>query len=475
MPRYRSFREIRQALDDRTTSCERIVSHYLDNIRETKHLNVYLDVYADEAIARARLVDHKILTGKSGVLAGMVVSIKDLICYENHPVEAASNILQGFISTFSATAVERLLAEDAIIIGRVNCDEFGMGSSNEHSAYGPVLNSIDNNRVPGGSSGGSAVAVQADLCTASLGTDTGGSVRQPAAFCNVIGLKPTYSRVSRYGQVAFASSFDTIGIITNTVEDNALILEVIAGDDGQDSTASRQYVEKYTRLLFENRPLKIAWFEEILEDGVLEPEVRTNFELTLDYLAESGHQIEKEQFPLMKYMLPAYYILSTAEASSNLARYDGVRYGYRCVDGMNVDDMYEQSRTDGFGEEVKRRILIGTFVLSADHQDAYYAQAQKVRRLVCNKTRELFKIFDFIVLPSAPETAFIIGQRKKAPLEMYSSDLFTVHASIAGLPAISIPNGSDSSGLPIGLQVMADYFRESSLYAFSHWYLEAKK
>ncbi len=471
MDRYRSFKRIRKDLRGRNTTCERIVSHYLNNIREKSHLNAFLEVFDEEALARAREIDKKLSKGKAGRLAGMVIGLKDLLCYKDHKIRASSKILDGFESQFTSTAVQRLLDEDAIIIGSLNNDEFGMGSSNENSAFGPVLNDIDNSRVPGGSSGGSAVAVQANLCTAALGTDTGGSVRQPAAFCGVIGLKPTYSRISRWGLIAYASSFDTIGTLTNTVEDSALLLEIMAGKDEFDSTVYQGPVPAFSRNLEDEKSYRIAWFDEVLNNEGLHREVRDNFVETLQELKGAGHTVEKVQFPLLKYVLPTYYILITAEASSNLSRYDGVRYGYRSPNTEDLESMYKKSRMEGFGEEVKRRIMLGTFVLSASYYDAFYTKAQKVRRLIRDETQKILDNYDLIVLPTAPTTAFKQGEHNKNPLEMYLADLFTVQASVSGIPAISIPNGTDSEGLPIGLQLMAGQFQEQKLFSFAQSFL----
>lgn len=471
MKDFRSFSSIHTSLLRGEISCREVVRHYLHNIREHEHLNVFLDVYAEEALAHAEKVDQKVSRGSAGRLAGMVIGLKDVLCLQDHPLQAGSKILDNFHAQFTGTAVQRLLDEDAIIIGRQNCDEFAMGSSNENSAFGPTKNAADPTRVPGGSSGASAVAVQANLCTAALGSDTGGSVRQPAAFCGVVGLKPTYSRISRYGLLAYASSFDTIGIFTNNIEDNALLLEIIAGQDEYDSTVSRKPVEPYSQKLRYDRLAKVAYISETLDNDGLNPEVRQKTLDAIHLLQEEGHQVEAVHFPLLKYLLPTYYILTMAEASSNLSRYDGVKYGYRTPHAHNLEVMYKKSRSEAFGEEVKRRIMLGTFVLSASYYDAYYTKAQKVRRLLQEATLRILGEYDFIVLPTTPTTAFKIGETS-SPLEMYLADLFTVQASIAGVPAISIPNGTDSEGLPIGLQLMTANFKEADLFAFSNYLLE---
>jgi aspartyl-tRNA(Asn)/glutamyl-tRNA(Gln) amidotransferase subunit A len=446
--------------------------HYLSNIKAKAHLNVFLDVYEAEALSQAEEVDRKIASGTQGRLAGMVVGIKDVISYRDHGLQAGSRILDGFVAQFDATVVQRLLAEDAIIIGRQNCDEFAMGSSNENSAFGPVLNEADPERVPGGSSGGSAVAVQADMCLASLGSDTGGSVRQPAAFCGVVGLKPTYSRISRWGLIAYASSFDTIGIISHSVADAALLLEVIAGKDEFDSTVSQRDVPPYSRQLQLDRKPRIAYIRETVQSTGLNNEIRENILRNIYWLKEHGHQVEEVDFPLLEYILPTYYILITAEASSNLSRYDGVKYGYRTPREDVIENMYKKTRSVAFGEEVKRRIMLGTFVLSADYYDAYYTKAQKVRRLIKEKTDQIFAEYDFLILPTTPTTAFKLGENTADPLKMYLADIYSVQANVAGIPAISIPAGTDRQGLPIGLQIMANRFDEARMLAFAQYLMQ---
>jgi len=464
---HTSLARIQQDLQSGKTTFRKIVEHYLGNIRNNAHLNCFLEVYEDEALARAAKIDKKIQDKQAGKLAGLVVALKDVLCFTGHKLQASSKILEGFESQFSATAVERLIKEDAIIIGRNNCDEFAMGSSNENSAYDPVLNNIDNERVPGGSSGGSAVSVQADMCLAALGTDTGGSIRQPAAFCGLVGMKPTYSRISRHGLLSYASSFDVIGILSRNVDDNARVLSVIAGKDNFDSTVSSRPTENYESNLRHEGNVKIAYLNEIFENKAVQPEIKKSFEDSLERLRSMGHRVRGIDFPLLDYVLPTYYILTTAEASSNLARYDGVKYGCRTdtIDGL--ESMYKRSRTEGFGEEVRRRILLGTFVLSASYYDAYYTKAQKVRRLIRDATIQLFKEYEFIVLPTTPSTAFKLGEHSDNPLEMYTADLLTVQASISGIPSISLPVNTNEKGLPVGLQIMANEFEEKKLLAFS--------
>jgi aspartyl-tRNA(Asn)/glutamyl-tRNA(Gln) amidotransferase subunit A len=470
---YATFRETRNDLERGSITCTQLVRFYLENIRQKKHLNAFLSVYEEEALKRASEIDLKLKAGQAGKLAGLVVGIKDVLAFAEHPLQAGSRILDGFFSQFNATAVQRLLDEDAIIIGRQNCDEFAMGSSNESSAFGPTLNDIDNTRVPGGSSGGSAVAVQADMCRVSLGSDTGGSVRQPAAFCGIVGLKPTYSRISRHGLIAYGSSFDCIGVFGKSVEDVALVLEVIAGPDEFDSTVSRKAVPKYTEMLLDApKKYRVAYMREIDNPDGLQPEIREAIQNKIARLKEHGHTVEVIDFPLQEYVLPTYYILATAEASSNLSRFDGVRYGYRSPNTTDLSSMYKKSRSEGFGKEVQRRILLGTFVLSASYYDAYYTKAQKVRRMIREKTKEILKNFDFILMPITPTTAFKLGEHTDNPLEMYLADLFSVQANVVGVPAIALPCGEDKQGLPIGLQVIADDFEESKLLHFSDFLIK---
>ena len=469
MTAFQSFNEVQNALNNDTTNVVDITKTYLQNIAENQHLNAFIEVYSDEVLEQARLVDEKLANCSAGKLAGMVVGIKDNLCYKNHKVSASSKILDGFESLFTATSVQRLVDEDAIIIGRLNCDEFAMGSANENTIYGTVKNPLDNSKVAGGSSGGSAAAVAAGLCLAALGSDTGGSIRQPAAFCGIVGLKPTYARVSRYGLIAYASSFDQIGPLTNNVSDAALILEVIAGKDDFDSTVSKKDVDNYSTAKFDDKPKKIAYISECLNRKGLDPEVKEFIENKIDKLKSEGHIVEPISFPYLDLLVPTYYVLTTAEASSNLARFDGVHYGYRSENITDLESTYINSRTEGFGEEVKRRIMLGTFVLSAGYHDAYFTKAQKIRRLIKDKTNEMFEEYDFVVSPTTPHTPFEIGKKQTDPTVMYLEDIFTVQANLAGNPAISLPLGKHSNGLPIGLHLMADNFKEADLFAFSKY------
>ncbi len=472
MKRYNSLTEVRKDLSEGKISCRSLTEYYLKNIEAKAHLNAYVEVYASEALATADIVDAKIKAGTAGKLAGMVVGLKDVLCHKDHGLQASSKILQGFVSQFNGTAVERLIQEDAIIIGRQSCDEFAMGSSNENSAFGPVKNDIDNTRVPGGSSGGSAVGVQADTCLVSLGSDTGGSVRQPAAFCDIIGFKPTYSRISRYGLIAYASSFDSIGIMARSIEDTALMLEVIAGADEFDSTVSSKPVPNYSAELSFSGKVKICYLKEAIESEGVAKEIRVATQNKIDQLKKDGHTVEAVEFPLLDYILPTYYILTTAEASSNLSRFDGVKYGYRSPNGTDLESMYKKTRSEGFGKEVQKRIMLGTFVLSAGFYDAYYTKAQKVRRLIREYTEKLLSEYDFMLLPTTTTTAFKIGDHQSDPIAMYLADIFTVPANLAGIPAISIPNGKDAEGLSIGLQLMGREFEEAKLLAFSNYLLK---
>ena len=470
MTDYRSFAAIQTDLRRGAISCRQLVEHYLTRIAEQTHLNAFTEVYADKSLSRADAIDQRLAAGTAGRLAGMVIGIKDVLCYADHGLRAGSRILDNFTAQFTATAVERLLAEDVIIIGRQNCDEFAMGSSNENSAFGPALNAADPTRVPGGSSGGSAVAVQAGLCLASIGSDTGGSVRQPAAFCGVVGLKPTYGRISRWGLIAYASSFDCIGPIANNLDDAALLLEIMAGPDDFDSTVSSQPVDAYSAPspAGQTTPLRIAYLRDGVESEGVDPAVRAATQHKLDALRAAGHQVEPVDIALLKYLLPTYYILTTAEASSNLSRFDGVRYGYRSATTPDLLSLYKKSRTEGFGAEVRRRILLGTFVLSASYYDAYYTKAQRVRRLVQQAMETLFSQYDVLLTPTAPTVAYRLGEKTSDPLQMYLGDIFTVLANVTGYPAVSIPNGSDAESagkpaMPIGLQLMTPPFSEAKL------------
>jgi aspartyl-tRNA(Asn)/glutamyl-tRNA(Gln) amidotransferase subunit A len=466
---FSSFNETQIALSSGFTNCVEITRSYLDTIIKHSHLNAFIEVFEEEALISASDIDDRIKLGKAGRLAGMVIGIKDNICYKNHTLTASSKMLESFESLFTATSIQRLLDEDAIIIGRLNCDEFAMGSANENTIHGPVKNPLDDTKVAGGSSGGAAAAVSAGLCLAALGSDTGGSIRQPAAFCGVVGVKPTYSRVSRHGLIAYASSFDQIGPITNNVEDAALILEVISGRDDFDSTVSTKKVEMYSKVRPDEKPRKIAYIQDCLDREGVDVEVKRFIEEEIIKLKNEGHSVEAISFPYINLLVPTYYVLTTAEASSNLARFDGVHYGYRSSIISDLESTYVNSRTEGFGDEVKRRIMLGTFVLSTGYHDAYFTKAQKIRRLIQEATNKMFENYDFIISPTTPHTAFKIGQKYKDPTVMYLEDIFTAQANLSGNPAISLPLGKHSNGLPIGLHLMADCFKEKELIAFSKY------
>ena len=469
---YTSLTHIKSELTNGSTTVEKLVKGYLAKIAQNTRLNAFIEVFEQEALLSAKNIDARIKQGVAGKLAGMVIAIKDNICYKGHKVSASSKILKDFTSIYSSTIVERLLAEDAIIIGRCNCDEFGMGAANENSFFGPVKNYADETRVSGGSSGGSAVAVQAGMCLAAIGTDTGGSVRQPAAFCGVIGLKPTYGRISRHGIVAYASSFDQVGTITNSVEDAALLLEVMAGVDEYDSTLANQPVPSFSKEIKPTGTKKIAYLQEALSSPGVDPDVKNALATYIDKLRAEGHTVKPIAFDYLEYLVPTYYILATAEASSNLSRYDGVHYGYRSPQATDLQSTYKRSRSEGFGKEVKRRIMLGTFVLSAGYYDAYYAKAQKVRRLIREKTDAILQEYDFIMIPSAPGPAFPIGKVEQDPVVTYLSDIFTVQASLTGAPAISLPAGNNGKGLPLGLQLITKHFEEQELLNFSKYFLQ---
>jgi aspartyl-tRNA(Asn)/glutamyl-tRNA(Gln) amidotransferase subunit A len=458
------------------TTCAQAVQFYLDQIESQKNLNAYLEVFVDEAIQRANALDQERLDGKPvGALHGVVVGIKDVISYKGHALSAASKMLENYTAVYSATAIERLLAAGAIIIGRQNCDEFAMGSSNENSAFGAVKNAANQSLVSGGSSGGSAVAVQANLCMVSLGSDTGGSVRQPADFCGVVGFKPSYGRVSRYGLIAYASSFDQIGILSKNIADAAIVLEVIAGADEFDSTVSAQIVPAYSQAINAvSAKKKIAYFKETLSHPGLDPEIKNQIENQIEQLRAAGHTVDAIDFDLLNYIVPTYYVLTTAEASSNLSRYDGIRFGHRTAE--NVDDLNALntlSRTEGFGAEVQRRILLGTFVLSAGYFDAYFTKAQQVRQKLVDFTHQVFEQYDFIISPTVPTTAFKIGMEHPSATDIFLADIYTVYANLVGIPGISLPLYTHSNGMPFGLQVMSASFNESALLNFSNSFMKS--
>jgi aspartyl-tRNA(Asn)/glutamyl-tRNA(Gln) amidotransferase subunit A len=465
---YGSFRAVQEALRHGTVSCKQVVSHFLHNTEKHTNLNAFLSVYKEQALRQAEIIDTKLKNENAGALAGLVVGVKDMLAIKNFPLQAGSKILDGHNAAYSATCIQRLIDADAIIIGRQNCDEFGMGSSTENSAFGPTKNFADKERVPGGSSGGSAVAVQAGMCHVSIGSDTGGSVRQPAAFCGITGLKPTYSRISRHGLVAYASSFDCVGIMANDAQTIAQVLEIIAGADEFDSTVSHLPVPQYAKELSNQQPtFTFAFSQQALNNAGLHISVKNAFLSKIDWLQKQGHTVTGIDLPLQEFALPVYYILTTAEASSNLSRYDGIRYGATTT-ATTLTEHYKRVRTDGFGDEVKRRILLGTFVLSASYYNSYYTKALQLRRLIREETQQVFKHFDFIISPTAPTTAFRLSEKPDNALTMYLADVYSVYANIAGIPAISVPCGKDEHDLPIGLQIMANDFEETKLLALAH-------
>jgi aspartyl-tRNA(Asn)/glutamyl-tRNA(Gln) amidotransferase subunit A len=476
MKLYRSLDMIRENIRANTLDLVALVKNYLDQSRKDESLNAFIELFHEEALSAADIIQDKFRQGTEGKLAGMVIGLKDNICYKDHITSAASHSLSNYKALYHATAVQRLLDEDAIILGRTNCDEFAMGGTNETSYYGPVKNPLNKNRVPGGSSGGSAAAVAADLCLGSLGSDTGGSIRQPASFCGLIGLKPGYGRVSRYGLIAYGSSFDQIGAITWTPEDAALILEVIAGADEYDSTASTEEVPSYSGLVKGNDfPKRIAYLKEPLEHERLDPEIRDQTMGVIESLRKDGVEVESVSFPFFDQLVPAYYVMAMAEASSNLARYDGVHYGHRSSEALDSRSIYLKSRSEGFGTEVKRRIMTGTFVLSAGYYDAYYGKAQKIRRLIFEKTNDILSEYPFILLPTTPRPAFELGSMGDDPVALYLEDVFTTHANLAGIPAISLPLGKHSSGMPFGIQFMASRHQEAPLLALSKYLMDQFK
>ncbi len=469
-----SIKDYQSLLLNEKTTCKEVVSFYLRNIKANSHLNTFLEVYEDEALQRAEQLDKKRASGSTlGKLHGVVVGLKDVIAYKGHKLSASSRILENFQSLYNATVTERLLNEEAIIIGRQNCDEFAMGSSNENSAFGNVLNAADNSRVPGGSSGGSAVSVQADLCMISLGSDTGGSVRQPADFCGLVGLKPSYGRVSRYGLIAYASSFDQVGIFSKNIDDAALVLDSISGVDDFDSTTITNNFKAYLLDDSSEKKFRIGYFPSTLEHPSLDAEIAHHQKKFITELSGQNIEIKPIEFDLLEYIVPAYYILTTAEASSNLSRYDGVKFG-SSFSSNDLTEKIKLTRSNFFGKEVKRRIMLGTFVLSEGYYDAYVTQAQKIRRILIEKTKSIFSEVDAIISPVSPTTAFKFNQKNTNPVEMFLADIFTVFANLTGIPAISIPLFKHSNGMPYGLQLMASHSNELILLQLSKKLIEIK-
>lgn len=460
---HQSFDRIFQELKQGNATCFNRVQSFLKNIYSKKHLHAFVEVFEEEALSRAKEIDAKIKNGTAGKLAGMVIGIKDNICYKDHRSEACSNMLKGFQSLYTATALQRLLEEDIIVIGRLNCDEFAMGGSNEYSAYGAASNPYNTDFVTGGSSGGSAAAVAAGLCDVALGSDTGGSVRQPASFCGVYGFKPSYGRISRKGLIAFGSSFDQIGVLSNSGEDAAMVLEIMSAHDEGDATTTKDVLSFVSTP--SEKKFRIAVIRQSLEAEGLDPEIRKHFTGFIDALKSNGHTINIVDFPLLKQMVPAYYILTTAEASSNLSRYSGLIYGHRSDQKGSLEELISTSRSEGFGLEVKRRILLGTFVLSSGFYDAYYQKAQRIRRKILDATCKIYEDSDLLLSPVTPSTAFKKGS-KQDPVSMYLEDIFTVHANLTGIPAMAFPAGKHSNTMPFGYQISADRFKEATILDF---------
>ena len=462
----------RSAIQERSTTSVALVESFYTRIqKEDSQIGAYLTLCKERAVEQAERMDRMVAEGKSlPRLGGVPVAIKDVMCSRGLRTTAGSKILENFIPPFDCTAVRRMEDAGAVILGKLNCDEFAMGSSTENSAFHPVRNPRDTSRVPGGSSGGSAAAVAADMAVVTLGSDTGGSIRQPASFCGVVGLMPTYGRVSRYGLIAFASSLDHIGPLAKTVKDAATVLQTIAGRDPMDSTSADVVVPDYVAELEKPvRGLKIGVAKEYFGDG-LDIDVRKAVEEAIQKLAKLDCEVIPISLPHSEYAIPAYYIVATAEASSNLARFDGVRYGYRAKNARTLSEMYRRSRDDGFGAEVKRRIMLGTYALSAGYYDAYYLKAQKVRTLLTRDFDEAFKKVDVIVTPTSPTAAFKLGEKANDPLAMYLADIYTVTADLAGIPGISIPCGETHEKLPIGLQILGKHFDEATILRLGHAY-----
>ncbi|ABR34295.1 Asp-tRNA(Asn)/Glu-tRNA(Gln) amidotransferase subunit GatA [Clostridium beijerinckii] len=462
-----NIKEMVEKIKSRELTSEALVQSYIEEITKNEStINAFLTLTCEEALAKAKEIDAKVKAGESlGRLAGIPIAIKDNICTEGVNTTCASKMLEDFIPPYDATVIKKLLAEDAIIIGKTNMDEFAMGSSNENSAFKKTLNPRDTTRVPGGSSGGSAAAVAAKFAPVSLGSDTGGSIRQPAAFCGVVGLKPTYGLVSRFGLIAFGSSLDQIGPFSNSVEDSAYILNIISGTDEYDSTSIRDLKEiDYTASLQDGiKGMKIGVPEEFFGEG-LDEEIKESVKNSLEKLKELGAEVETFSLPIIKDGLAAYYIMSSAEASTNLDRYDGIRYGYKTPNYTNLDELVENSRTEGFGAEVKRRIMLGTYALASGYYDAYYKKADAFRRKLRYDLKKTFEKYDLIVGPVSPVLPFKIGEKKADPLSMYLADIYTINVNLAGNPAISIPAGKSKEGLPIGIQLMGDMLCEEKIF-----------
>lgn len=453
MEPYSNLKNLQTALFNRKTSIVDVVQSFINKIENNDH-NIFLETFREESLKSAVKIDEKIKNKTAGKLAGLVVGIKDNICYKNHKVSAASKILNNFHSTYSATVVDRLINEDAVIIGRVNCDEFAMGSTNENSVYGPVKNPLNPLLTPGGSSGGCAAAISAKLCHVTLGSDTGGSVRQPAAFCGVIGLKPSYGMISRHGLIAYASSFDQIGPLGSSTYDIDKVMEVICGRDDFDTTCvfnGCDYKKEFSPIT----KMRISVIKEVNNHSLIHPDVKKSFELLISNIKKSGHEINFVDMPILKYLVPSYYVLTTAEASSNLARYDGIKYGFsERLKTNNWEELVQKTRSKGFGPEVKRRILLGSFVLSEGYYDDYYTKAQKVRRIVSEQTNKILEKSDFILMPTSPTIPFKLNEEYNDPTVLYLQDVFTVQANLSGCPSLSIPIHKFKTDAPVGAQLI---------------------
>ncbi len=459
---------IHRALLDKEFSCVELTSSYLEQISKDE-TNSFISVN-DQAIEQAKEIDKSFTSESGNWLKGVPLAVKDIILVKDLPATAASKILEDYLASYTATAVKRLTDQGMVVLGKTNCDEFAMGSSNENSYFGPVLNPRDKTRVPGGSSGGSAAAVAGNLAPTSLGTDTGGSIRQPAAFCGIVGVKPSYGRVSRYGSIAMASSLDQIGPFAKTVSDAALLLQTMAGYDPADATSSRSAVPSYLDILEKSDPKKLSLGvpKEFFNDRI-DKEVKNCLEAQIKKLADDGFVIKEVSLAYSDYALAAYYLLMPAEVSSNLARFDGLLYGWRPQKDLTLDEWYKQVRGEGFSAESKRRIMLGTYILSAGYYDAYYKQAQKVRTLVRRDFSRVFKEVDVLLSPATPTTAFKLGEKISDPLQMYLSDIFTVSANLGGVCGLVQPIGQDSNNLPIGLQLLADSFQEEKLFIMGNY------
>ena len=473
---YTNLKQIQSDLTEGKLLLLNLIEYYLHNIQNHQNLNAVIEVFQEESLQKAVEIQKKIDQKTAGKLAGLVLGIKDNILYKGHITSAASKMLVDFEATYTASALQRLIDEDAIVIGRLNCDEFAMGGSNEHSFYGSVKNPLDSSKVSGGSSGGSAAAVAANLCLAALGTDTGGSIRQPASFCGITGYKPSYGRISRWGLIAYASSFDQIGPLTHKVEDAALITQIMAGKDGYDASMYQAEAPNFSAHLNDLQDIKgkkIGFFKDYLDNEKLDPVIRVQFNIVLDQLKAKGAIVEPINFPYLNSLIPTYYVLTSAEASSNLSRYSGVHYGHRTDRKINnIEELYRFSRTEGFGEEVKRRVMCGTFVLSAGNYEAFYIKAQKIRQAIYQTTNNYFDDYDCILSPTTPGVAFGLGEKKNLdPVVMYLEDVFTVHANLAGLPAISIPMGI-SGHLPTGLQIMGRALEDQNVLNWAQYLQE---